>query len=107
MPSTVLQIGDDWESDPSYSYSASTAASPSLSTDLASAGSSQASLAAFSDVLQAWWTLHVSRRSEAKTAQMVLDSLGFPAKVYSQEEEAAVAASVSRSAAATVSWAAR
>ena len=107
MPATVLHIGDDWGSDPDVTYTESQATSPSFSTGSASMDTSESSFAAFSDVAVAWWTLHVSRRSEARYLQMILDTLGFPTKVYSQEDEAALAASASRAAAATLSWATR
>ena len=81
--------------------------SPSFSTGSATADSYQSAFAAFSNIARARWTLHVSHRSEAKYVQMVIDAIGFPTKVYSVEDEAALAASARRAATAALSRATR
>eukprot|EP00959_Pyramimonas_sp_CCMP1952_P448107 9383129-Pyramimonas_sp.AAC.1 len=75
MSSTVLQVGGEGGSDPDFSYTKFTVTSPSFSTGSATADAYQSSSAVLSDIAQAWWTLRVSRRSEAKYVQMIADTI--------------------------------
>ncbi|CAK0792025.1 unnamed protein product, partial [Prorocentrum cordatum] len=97
LPPTVVYLNDDWD-DP---YTTSTLSSTSASSSVFSLPSSWLASDTFSgflEVIDAWWTINIKRRSEAKATQLMFDLLGMDTSIHDSRNDEAISSWVRRSA---------